>query len=100
MVAGVFLDRKLNFQNHHNIIIAKAREGRDRVRSITRKLGLNPENAKKVQIAAVQSVARYGAGLWWDGHVGKSHGIQTIVNTLARRCSIHHQQYHLSKRQA
>jgi hypothetical protein len=61
---GVFLDGKHNFQHNHNIIMAKARKAQGEVRTITGKLGLKPENGKKIQIAAVQCVALYGAELW------------------------------------
>jgi ribonuclease HI len=82
---GVFLDRKLSFQSHHDIIMAKAKKVQGRVRSVTGKLGLKPENARKVQIAAVQSVALYGSELWWDGQIGRQHDIQKLVNESARR---------------
>jgi hypothetical protein len=35
---GVFLDRKLNFQNHHNVNMAKARKNQGKVCSITGKM--------------------------------------------------------------
>jgi hypothetical protein len=57
---GVWMDKKLNFQHHHQIVMTKVKKGQGRVKGITGRLGLKPENAKKVQLAAVQSVALYG----------------------------------------
>ena len=48
-------------------------------------MGLKPDSARKVQIAAVQSVALYGAELLWDGQVGREQEIQKLVNEEARR---------------
>jgi hypothetical protein len=63
---AVVLDRKFNFHNNHDVIMTNARNAEGKVCSITGMMGLTLENARKVQIAAVQSVALYGAELWWD----------------------------------
>jgi hypothetical protein len=59
----VYLDRKLNVQNHHDVIIVKAQKIQGRVHSIERKLGLIPENVPNIKVAAVQSVVLYRAEL-------------------------------------
>ena len=74
------MDRKLNFQQHHEVVMTKAKKVQGRVKGITGRLGLRPENAKKVQIAAVQSVALYGSELWWDGQIGREHELQKLIN--------------------
>jgi hypothetical protein len=45
----------------------------ERVKGISGRLGLTPENAKMVHIAAVQSVALYGSELWWNRQIGRKH---------------------------
>jgi hypothetical protein len=82
---GIQLDRKLTFQHHHEVAMIKARRAQHRVRTITGKYGLNPANARKVQMAAVQSVALYGSEIWWDNKVGKEQDLQRLINEWARR---------------
>jgi hypothetical protein len=57
------MDRKLNFQHHHEIVTTKAKKAQGGVKGITGRLGLRPENAKKAQLDAVQSMALYGSEL-------------------------------------
>jgi hypothetical protein len=52
MASGVD-GQQLNFQYHLVVIMTKAKMMQGRVKGITRRLRLKPENAKKVQIAAV-----------------------------------------------
>jgi hypothetical protein len=79
------LDRKLRFQHHHEVVMAKAKKVRARVRIITGKHGLNPANAGKVQVVAVQSITLYGAEMWWDNQVGREQDLHKQVNQSARR---------------
>jgi hypothetical protein len=79
------MDRRLNFQHHYEVVMTKAKKAQGRVKGITGRLGLRPENAKKVQIAAVQSVVLYGSELWWDGQIGREHELQKLINESARR---------------
>jgi hypothetical protein len=74
---GIQLDRKLRFQHHHEVVMARAKKAQARVRTITGKHGLNPANAGKVLVAAVQSIAQYGAELWWDNQIGREQDLQS-----------------------
>ncbi|ODM15132.1 hypothetical protein SI65_09371 [Aspergillus cristatus] len=46
--------------------------------------GLAPGLTRQVQVAAVQSVALYGAELWWQGQKERLVGIQLMINRQAR----------------
>jgi hypothetical protein len=43
-----------------------------------------PANVRKIQVAAVQAVALYGAELWWDGQQDRRENLQLLVNRQAR----------------
>jgi hypothetical protein len=60
---GIQFNQKLMFQHNHEIVITNTRMAQHRVRTITGRQGLNPTNARKVQVAIVQSVALYGVEL-------------------------------------
>jgi hypothetical protein len=60
---GVWLDSHLNLKGHHEKMMSKAYRAEARIRSLRGKFGLSPENVRKVQVAAVQAVALYGAEL-------------------------------------
>jgi hypothetical protein len=62
---GVWLDSMLTMNDHTKKTVAKARRAQGRVRSLMTKTGLSPEGCQRIQIAAVQAVALYGAELWW-----------------------------------
>jgi ribonuclease HI len=63
-------------------MMSKAYRAESRIRSLRGKFGLSPENVRKVQAAAVQAVALYGAELWWDEtrNTGRTADIQKLVN--------------------
>jgi len=61
---GVWLDSMLTLNDHTKKTFAKARRVQSRVRSLMVKKGLSPEGCQRIQIAAVQAVALYGAELW------------------------------------
>jgi hypothetical protein len=82
---GMWINRRLNCQHHYEVVMAKVQKAQGRVKGITGRLGFRPENANKVQIAAVQSVALYGSELWWDGQIGCKQELQRLINELARR---------------
>jgi hypothetical protein len=67
--------------------MTKAKKAQHRVRTITGRYGLNPANTRKVQAAAVQSVALYGAELWSDNQVGRVQHLQKLVNESARHAT-------------
>jgi hypothetical protein len=65
--------------------MSKAYRAEARIRSLGGKFGLSPENVRKIQVAAVQAVALYGAELWWDET--KNHSRTTDLQTLVNRQS-------------
>jgi hypothetical protein len=67
-------------------MISKAYRAEARVRSLRGKFGLSPDNVRRIQIAAVQAVALYGAELWGDEtkNVGRTTNVQELVNRQSR----------------
>ena len=60
-----------------------------RLRRLTGQMRLSPANCRKVMTAYIQSVAMFGAELWWKGdHVtgtmGRAEDLQRLVNQQAR----------------
>jgi len=49
------------------------------------KKGLCSEGCKRIQVAAVQAVALYGAELWRHGQKNRAHEVQTLLNEQGRR---------------
>jgi len=66
-------------------MFAKARKAQSRVRSLMNTKGLNPEGCQRIQVAAVQAVALYGAELWWKGQQNRANEVQKILNEQGRR---------------
>jgi hypothetical protein len=64
--------------------MAKARSVQGSVKSITWKYKLNPANARKVQTAAVQSVAQYRSDLSKNNLIGREQHLQKLINKSAR----------------
>jgi hypothetical protein len=60
---GVWLDSMLTLNDHTKKIFAKARRAQNRVRSLMTTKGLNSEGWQRIEVAAVQTVALYGAKL-------------------------------------
>jgi hypothetical protein len=79
---GVWIDTHLSLKEHHTTMMSKACRAEARVRSLRGKFGLSPENIRKIQVAAVQAVALYGAELWWDERKNHSRtsDLQKFVN--------------------
>jgi hypothetical protein len=75
----------LTLNDHTKKTFAKARRAQNRVRSLMTKKGLSPEGCQRIQIAAVQAVALYGAELWWKGQKNKAQEVQKILNEQGRR---------------
>jgi hypothetical protein len=82
---GVWLDSMLMLNDHTKKIFAKPTKAQNRVRSLMNVRGLNPEGCQRIQIAAVQAVALYGAELWWKGQNNRAHEVQMILNEQGRR---------------
>ncbi|ODM20373.1 hypothetical protein SI65_03426 [Aspergillus cristatus] len=81
---GVWLDSGLNLKTHYQTCMRKARAAENRVQRLCQSHGLAPGLARQVQVAAVQSVALYGAELWWQGQKDRLAGIQLMINRQAR----------------
>jgi hypothetical protein len=64
---GVSLACQLTLKQPKRHRLGLARNVEAQVRSLMGKLGLTSANFRRIQIAAVPAVARYGAGLWWNG---------------------------------
>ena len=81
---GIWLDSALNFREHKNVYLHKAKRAEARLRSIVGKQGLAPGLVRKVQIAAVQAVAFYGAELWWRDQKSWCSELQKLINRQGR----------------
>lgn len=46
--------------------------------------GLAPGLVRRIQVAAVQSIALYGTELWWRGQKTMSCKVQQLINRQAR----------------
>ena len=64
---AVWLDSHLNFAFHFNERMKKAKTAEARIKGLSKTYGLCPGLVRRIQIAAVQSVALYGVELWWKG---------------------------------
>jgi hypothetical protein len=60
---GVWLDDMLTLKDHTKKTLAKARRTQNRLRSLMNNKGLSPGSCQRIQVAAVQVVALYGAEL-------------------------------------
>ena len=61
----------------------------NRLKRLTGQMGLSPANCRRVMSACVQSVAMFGAELWWKGGnvrgtTGRAEELQLLVNREAR----------------
>jgi len=75
----------LTLNDHTTKIFAKARRAQNRVQSLMTTKGLSLEGCQRIQIAAVQAVALYGAESWWKEQKNKAQEVQKILNKLCRR---------------
>jgi len=82
---GVWLDSMLTLNDHMKKTFAKARRAQSSVQSLIMKKGLSPEGCQRIQIAAVQAVALYGAELWRKGQKNSAQEVQKILNEQGRR---------------
>lgn len=81
---GVWLDSHLNFAFHFNERMKKAKAAEARIKGLSKTYGLCPGLVRRIQIAAVQSVALYGAELWWKGQKNYQKDLQKLINRQAR----------------
>ena len=81
---GIWMDSALKFREHKEIYIQKAKKFEARQRSLVAKRGLAPGLVRRVQIAAVQSIAIYGAELWWHDQNSWCSDVQKLINRQGR----------------
>jgi len=86
---GIWLDSQLILKTHHATRLKEGRNAMIRLRRLAGRMGLAPVNCRKVMTACVQSVAMFGAELWWKGDktrgtVGRAEELQLLVNQQAR----------------
>ena len=62
---GIWLDSQLTLKEHHATRLKDGRNALTRLRRLAGRLGLSPANCRKVMTACIQSVAMFGAELWW-----------------------------------
>jgi hypothetical protein len=77
---GIWLDSGLSFKAHYQTRLQKAKSAENRLRSISSTYGLPPGLVRRVQITAVQSVALYGAEIWWRSQKTWAQDIQQLIN--------------------
>ena len=82
---GIWLCSQLTLKEHHDIRTKEGRQAMTRLRRFTGQMGLSPANCRKVMTACIQSVAMFGAELWWKGdHIkgimGRVEDLQRLVN--------------------
>ncbi len=63
----MWLDSQLKFTSHINEIVKRDRTAEIQIKRLTRKYGLVPGFVRRIQLLVVQSIALYGAELWWKG---------------------------------
>ena len=82
---GVWLDSMLTLNDYTKKIFTKARRAQNRVRCLMNVRGLNLEACQRIQIAAVQAVALYGAEVWWKGQKNGAQEVKMILNEQGTR---------------
>lgn len=62
----------------------KAKAAEFRIKGLSKTHGLRTALVRRIQIAAVQSVALYGAELWWKDQKHYQNDMQKLINRQAR----------------
>lgn len=75
----VWLDSQLKFNAQINEKFQKARTAEIQIKSLTQTYGLAPALIKRIQIAVIQSIALYGAELWWRGQKNHENTMQKLL---------------------
>jgi len=86
---GVWLDSQLTLKEHHATRLKNGRNTLIHLHWLSGQLGLSPANCREVMTACIQSVAMFGAELWWKGEgargtVSWANDLQLLVNQQAR----------------
>ena len=74
----------MQLKDHYQTRLRKARTAEARLRTISQRHGLAAGLVRRIQIAAVQAVAFYGAELWWQGQKNRQDDLQRLINRQAR----------------
>jgi hypothetical protein len=85
----VWLDSQLTLKVHHATRLKEGKEGDGTAPPLTGQMRLSPVNCRKAMTACAQSVATFGAELWWKGDhvrgtVGQADELQLLANQEAR----------------
>jgi hypothetical protein len=82
---GFWLDPKLSFKTHFEKRLANAKGALQRIRSLSGSNGGLPMKLmRRITVAAVNSVALYGAEVWWRGQQDRAKRLQLLLNSQAR----------------
>ena len=81
---GFQLDYRLDFLKHFNKKIAQVKQALHQTRLLVKRKGLAIGLAKRVQVAAVTSIALYGAEIQQRGQKTRKTQMQTLFNAQAR----------------
>ena len=81
---GIWLNSELKFTAHVNEKFQRARTAEIQIKGLTRTYGLAPALIRRIQIAVIQSIALYGAELWWRGQKNHEHTLQKLLNRQGR----------------
>ncbi|KAI7710683.1 hypothetical protein KC353_g9519, partial [Hortaea werneckii] len=82
---GFWLDPKLSFKTHFEKRLASAKGALQRIKGLSGSRGGLPMRLmRRVAVAAVNSVALYGAEVWWRGQQDRSKRLQVLLNSQAR----------------
>ena len=80
----MWFDSRLTFNSHINEKLRKAKTAESRIKRLSKTFGLSSALIRRIQIAAVQSVALYAAELWWKNPKNHQIEIQKLINQQAR----------------
>ncbi len=64
--------------------MTKAKSVEIQIKHLSATYGLAPGLVRRIQIAAIQSVALYGAEIWWKRQKNHEHKVQQLINHQAR----------------
>lgn len=82
---GFWLDPKLSFKTHFAKRLASAKGALQRIKGLSGSQGgLSMRLMRRVAVAAVNSVALYGAEVWWRGQQDRAKCLQLLLNSQAR----------------
>jgi hypothetical protein len=81
---GFWLDYSLNFHQHTRLKLAKATQVLHQTLSLCKRKGLALGLVRTLQAAAVNTVALYGAEIWWKNQKDRRNQLQVLLNKQAR----------------